>query len=166
MERIKTFPSRKDSIDSYPALASRNQSFSSPECSTRQPSLPLNPLTTSVHNSSNHLPRRFTCDQPGSSGSSSTTRSLPLAIDAWESRKDEIMLIETQLKWSKSQLMRYHSDGGTNPFTKGMSQCECRLFELVDDNYTIPTRRIAVRSREGEEQHVSYCKMRWFLDVL
>lgn len=56
--------------------------------------------------------------------------------------------------------MRYHSDGGMNQLTKGMSQCECRVFELVDNKYTIPTRRISIRSCEGEEQHVSYCKMR------
>lgn len=90
-----------------------------------------------------------TASQPGSSNS--TTRLIPPAIEAWESRVGENILIKTQL-------MRYQSYGRRSHFPDRMSQSECRLFEFVDDRHGIPTRRIAVRSREDEKQVVSYCK--------
>lgn len=62
--------------------------------------------------------------------------------------------------------MRYLSYGRRGQVPDKMSQCDCRFFEIVDNRHSIPTRRIAVRSREDEQQVVSYCKRKWFLDWL
>lgn len=115
-----------------------------------------------------HPPQRFAIDPPSSQSPRSTRPIHPppspkrpsvdkpskapsrsLAEGAWEGRGGEYVLVE-------APLYRYWSHGSSNQNPDTMGESTFRIFELVNDKYSIPTRRIAIRSREHEEQFVSY----------
>jgi len=104
-------------------------------------------------------PRRFTLDEPVHSSSSSKAPSRSLSEGAWDARDGEHVLVEAQVE-------RYMSHGSTRQESDNMRQCDCRIFELMNDSYIIPTRRIAIRSSEHEELFISYCEAPWVIDTL
>ena len=71
----------------------------------------------------------------------------------WESREGESIVVD-------APNIQYWSHRTGNQNTGKMSQCDLRIFETVNDSYRIPTRRLAIQSREHEEERLSYCKTR------
>ena len=134
-----------------------------PQPTVDQPSSSQSVLAQPIHPPpsppSPPLVRRPTVDKPGSSYSLSKAPSRPLAEGAWEGREGENILLEAPrtLYWS-------HEPRNKDP--DEMRQCDLRIFELVNDRYSIPTRRIAIRSHELEEQCASYCKTRRIVDII
>ena len=104
-------------------------------------------------------PRRPTVDKPVSSHSLSKAQSRPLTEGAWEGREGEHILVE-----APRTLYRCHKP--RNQDLDEMSQCDFKIFELVNERFSIPTRRIAIRSREHEGKCVSHCKTRWIADMI
>lgn len=97
--------------------------------------------------------------QPASFNSSSNVRSLSITPGTWEGKEGEHLLLEAHLIWFRS-----YGPRSQDPYK--IDQCECRIFELLNDRYAMPTRRIVVRSCEHERQYVSYCKAVLLPDML
>lgn len=116
--------------------------------------------------------RRSTFDQPSSSldprpppqpfifHEPNHPRSLPKAsshsipANPWGVRDGEDVLVEEPIQNYLS-----HDEG-----SHSMPQCDLRIFEL-HGRFSIPTRRVAVRSCGPEEQCESYCRTLWILNT-
>lgn len=121
------------------------------------PSLPGPPSTPSIHSPSSS--RHSFVDKVASSPPSTMAPSRSFAEGAWEGRKEEYLLLEAPSH-------RYWSHKPSNQIPDIMGHCDFRIFELVNDQYSIPTRRIAIRNFEHKEQCESHCKTRWFIRLL
>lgn len=103
--------------------------------------------------------RGFPPDEPVYSSSSSEAPSRSLSEGAWDARDGENVQVEEQVYCDMSH-------GSTRQEPDNMRQYNLRIFELVNDSYNIPTRRIAIRSFEHEEICYSYCEAPWVIKIL
>ena len=78
---------------------------------------------------------------------------------AWECREGENILVEDQIE-------RCLSRNSSSQDADNMGQCDFRIFELRKDGYSLPTRRIAIRSCESGERCISFCEAPLIIDVL
>lgn len=106
-----------------------------------------------------HPPQRSIVDKPASSHRSSEEASYSPAGGAWEGRVGEDILVDAPIN-------RFQSHGPRNQDSDKLRQCDLKIFEIVNERYSIPTRRIAIRSCENEQHCVSYCKTRLFVDMV
>ena len=94
--------------------------------------------------------RRFDTVEPVNVRSELNVPSPSRSEGAWECREGEDILMEGQVEQCLSRSSR--SQDADN-----MSPCDFRIFELGKDGYSVPSRRIAIRSYENEEQCISLC---------
>ena len=78
---------------------------------------------------------------------------------AWECREGENILVEDHIE-------RCLSRNFSGQEADNMGQCDFRIFELRKDGYSLPTRRIAIRSCENGERCISFCEAPQIIDVL
>ena len=140
----------------YHAAVSPRISFAGPSHLPYQstddlPLLSQSPSTHSTQPGYRDSPQCPSFDEPILSNT--PPKMAPSAPDrhAWEAREGEYILIDI----ASDQYESYRPEK-QNPYK--MRRCDLRIFELVNATYYISTRRLAVRSREHEEQCVSYCK--------
>ena len=93
-------------------------------------------------------PRRIDTVEPVYVRSASTVPSPSRSEGAWECREGEDILMEDQIERCNS----------SSQDTDNMGQCDFRIFELRKDGYSLPTRRIAIRSCENGERCISFCE--------
>ena len=104
-------------------------------------------------------PRRFNTDEPVYIRSESNVPSRSRTEGAWECREGENILMEDQVERCLSRSSRSQD-------ADKMGQCDFRIFELGKDRYSLPTRRIAIRSCENGDQYISFCEGPSVIDVL
>ncbi len=59
---------------------------------------------------------------------------------------------------SESIIISSEFSSSRNPQPQTIEQGECRIFELLNDEYSMPTRRIVIRNRECPQDFISYYK--------
>lgn len=74
---------------------------------------------------------------------------------AWECREGEDILIEHQVERCSSE--RYSSRSSRSQDADNMGQCYFRIFEFGKYGYSLPSRRMAIRSCENWNQCISSC---------
>ncbi len=80
----------------------------------------------------------------------------------WEGRKDEKLVFE-----SKSKVKSCEYTSHSKNLQQGtIDQAECRVFELLYNEHSMPTRRLVMRNRESPQDFVSYCKPPYTLTLL
>lgn len=104
-------------------------------------------------------PRSFDPVEPVYVRPSSTVPPSPRSVGAWECREGENILVEDHIE-------RCLSRNFSGQETDNMGQCDFRIFELRKDGYSLPTRRIAIRSCENGERCISFCEAPQTIDVL
>ena len=104
-------------------------------------------------------PRRFNTDEPVYIRSESNVPSPSRSEGTWECREGEDILMEDQVEQclSRSSSSQYADD---------MGQCYFRIFEIGKDGYSLPSRRIAIRSCENGKQCLSICEAPCVIDAL
>ena len=88
---------------------------------------------------------------------SSTKREKPCD---WNGRDDEDCIFD-----SNSNVKLCESPDSKDFFPETMEQCECRVFDCRNVNYTVPTRRLVIRSTTHPELFISRCKPMKILDA-
>jgi hypothetical protein len=118
---------------------------------TYQPSLSDSRLAQFLPQMGPSRSQRSTMDRSQPPISPWVERTSSLAAGTWDGREGEELLIELHL-------VRYQSHDSRRQYPDILQQCRCRVFELLNDGYRAPTRRIVIQGCEDERQLVSYCK--------
>ncbi len=67
---------------------------------------------------------------------------------------------------SESGLTSCKSSGRREQKPDSMNQCECKVFDLLNDEYSIPSRRIVIRSLVYPQHFISSCEHAKVLDAV
>jgi hypothetical protein len=93
---------------------------------------------------------------------SSTSSTKNEGMCDWEGRENEKLVFESK---SKVKSCEYTSHSRILQ-QETIDQAECRVFELLYNEHSMPTRRLVMRNRESPQDFVSYCKPSYTLTLL
>ena len=142
-QRVDKPPLRRNTID-QPSTSQTPPHLAQPPASSPPSPLPL--------------PRRFDTVEPVHLRPAPKASSPSTVEGAWECRGEEHILMEFQVEWCS-----FRRAGRQD--AENMGQCDFRIFEHGRDD-SLPTRRIAFRSCEHEEQCICFCEAPRNIDVL